>query len=405
MSGNVTAVVGLQYGDEGKGKIVDYLAEKSDIIVRANGGANAGHTIVRASGEKLALHQIPSGIVYPDKDNIIASGCFLDPVKLVEEIEDARDKGVKVSPENLWISNNVHIVLPIHKEQDAAREKGKDAQATTKSGIAFVAADKALRKGIRGEQVILMSQTELEKLGGKEFAESVDKIKRYFNETVSYLHSKVEDGNDILLEGAQAFGLDINYGKYPYVTSSDTTVSGLLSGSGLNYRQLDRVVGVAKAIPSKVGGGVFMTRITDEKLGAKLRGEKGKVDSEYGATTGREREVGYLDLVALRGAVKINGVSELVLTKFDCVNRYGAKTKVAVDYKWQEGTATERDIQPTSDLWLKTAEPIYKEFGTWNDPYSKEAKTYIKFIEDYLGVPVTMLGTGPNRQDLIIRSK
>lgn len=405
MSGKVTAVVGLQYGDEGKGKIVDYLAEKADIVVRANGGANAGHTIVRAGGESLALHQIPSGIVYPDKYNVIASGCFLDPVKLVEEIEDARKKGVRISPDNLQISNSVHIVLPIHKEKDAQREQGQGAQSSTKSGIAYVAADKALREGLRGEDIGWRSMQWLEKKGGKEFAESVDKIRKYFNESVSTLHNDLEKGKNILLEGAQAFGLDINYGKYPYVTSSDTTVAGLLSGSGLNYKQLKKVVGVAKVIPSKVGGGVFVTKIDNEKLATSLRGEKGKVDSEYGATTGRQREVGYLDLVALKSAVKINGVDELVLTKFDCIKRYGEKTKVAVDYKIGDGTVSDISVQPTSNLWLSTCKPIYKEFATWDDPYSKEASEYIKFIEKYLDIPVTMLGTGPNRQDLIVRKK
>lgn len=400
MSGKVTAVVGLQYGDEGKGKIVDYLAEKNDVVVRGNGGANAGHTIVLANGKALALHQIPSGIAYENKINIIGNGCYVDPVKLASEIDDAESKGVKITKNNLKISKSAHLVLPIHKQKDAQREDSNAAQASTKSGIAYVAADKALREGVRVEIILQKNLSELSKLGDKEFADCAKKLEEYICESVDVIQSSIEKNKNILLEGAQAFGLDINHGKYPYVTSSDTTVSGLLSGSGINYRQVNKAIGVAKAIPSKVGGGNFVTKISDKKIADDTRGIKGNVDSEFGATTGREREVGYLDLVALKRAVQVNGVGEIALTKFDCINRHGEKTKVAIAYRFDNQKITS---PPSSNYDLAKCEPVYQDFETWSDPNSAAAKSYVEFIEGYLGVPVSMLGIGPGREDLIIK--
>lgn len=418
MSGNVTAVVGLQYGDEGKGKIVDYLAEKSDVVVRANGGANAGHTIVLENGSTLALHQIPSGIAYGSTQNIIGNGCFVDPVKLVDEIKDAQSKGLDIDENNLVISSSAHLVLPVHKMKDSTREEGVGAQGTTKAGIAFVAADKALRSGVRCEHVLSSSESELYELAysslvelglakadakalATEFALAAISLIKLIKDSTVLLQQNILQGENILLEGAQAFGLDINHGKYPFVTSSDTTVSGLLSGSGTNYKQIKDVVGVAKAIPSKVGGGEFVTKINDENIASASRGEKGKVDSEYGATTGREREVGYLDLVALKKAIAINGVDKIALTKFDCLIRHGKTTKVAIAYEY--GGKEIKDA-PSSSAELAKCTPVYKDFPTWSDSESDEAESYIKFIEDFTETPITMLGTGPNRDDLIIRN-
>ena len=400
MSGNVTAVVGLQYGDEGKGKIVDYLAEKSEVVIRANGGANAGHTIVLKNGQTLALHQIPSGITYDQTVNIIGNGCFVDPVKLAEEIKDAKSKGVKIDPDNFKVSKTAHLVLPAHKQKDAEREKGDKGQGTTKAGIAFTAADKSLREGIRAEAIAESTKDDLIKLGGKEFAEASFEISNYLCDSVELIQKLLSSGKTIMLEGAQAFGLDINHGKYPFVTSSDTTVSGLMSGSGINYKQIKKAVGVAKAIPSKVGGGPFVTIIRDEQVADRTRGEKGKVDSEYGATTGREREVGYLDLVALKRAVEVNGIDEIALTKFDCINRHGETTKVATAYEFKGQKITS---PPGSGVELYECKPLYEQLPTWHDNSSAEAEKYIKFIEDYLKIPVTMLGVGPNREDLIVR--
>ncbi|MBI5357906.1 adenylosuccinate synthetase [Candidatus Saccharibacteria bacterium] len=413
-----TFVVGLQYGDEGKGKIVDLLAEKHDVVMRGNGGANAGHTIVLENGQALALHQIPSGIAYESTLNIIGNGCLFDPVKLIDEIRDAEGKGVRISPKNLAISDTAHVVLPVHKAKDAAREGSYSAQGSTKAGIAYVAADKYLRAGIRAESLKSKTEKELYKIaydGLIEFGENPDAadieasqfalasvgLSEYIKDSVALVHESVKSGKKILVEGAQAFGLDIDHGKYPFVTSTSTTVAGLLVGTGLNASHVGRVVGVAKATPSKVGGGTFVTSIKDTKVAEQTRGKKGAVDAEYGATTGREREVGYLDLVALKRAVDVNGVTEIALTKFDCIKRHGKTTKIAVAYSLD---GEEIKSPPSSDDQLSKCEPVYQELPTWTDNESAEAQKYLEFVEDYLGVPVSMIGTGPGRNDLILRS-
>jgi adenylosuccinate synthase len=296
MQGRVDFIVGLQFGDEGKGKIVDLMAATRDAVIRGNGGSNAGHTIVLANGKKLALHQLPSGVAYPDKFNILGHGEFLDPVRLIEEMADARGKGVELSPKNIAISSMCHLVLP--------------------------------------------------------------------------------------------------------------TVPGLLVGTGANHTQVGQVIGVVKATPSKVGGGNFVTKITDEAVATSIRGKKGDVDGEYGATTGREREVGYLDLVALRRAVWINGISAIAITKFDHLMRHGAVTRVATAYELHGAPI---DIPPVSHEELSRCKPIYKEFETWGDishmkNYAElpdKAKDYIKFITDFLEIPVTLVGTGPERDQVI----
>lgn len=402
MQGKATFVVGLQYGDEGKGKIVDYLAEKSDIVVRANGGSNAGHTIVLQTGKPLALHQIPSGIAYENTLNIIGHGCFVDSVRLMEEIEDAKDQGIQISPANLLISKSAHLVLPIHKKKDEQRESGNKAQGSTKAGIAFAASDKALREGLRAEVISQKSERELTDIADSEFAKSAKALEPFLSDSVTVIQQQLSGGKSVLLEGAQAFGLDINFGKYPYTTSSDTTVAGLMSGSGVNYKQVGKVIGVAKAIPSKVGSGAFVTKITDKKIAKDSVGEKGKVDSEFGATTGREREVGYLDLVALKRAIEVNGVDEIALTKFDCLKRHGKTTKVAVAYNFNGQSISS---PPASNEELSKCEPIYEELPTWEDDNSVEAENYLKFLEEYLGILVTLVGNGPNRNQLILRQK
>lgn len=412
-----TFVVGLQYGDEGKGKIVDLLAEKHDLVMRGNGGANAGHTIVLENGQALALHQIPSGIAYDSTLNIIGNGCLFDPVKLLDEILEATEKGINISPKKLIVSDMSHVVLPVHKAQDAAREGSYGAQGSTKAGIAYVAADKYLRAGIRAEVLRTKSEKKLYQVaydGLIEFGENPDTadveaskfaiaaiaMGEYVNDSIALVHKNISTGKKILVEGAQAFGLDIDHGKYPYVTSSSTTVPGLLSGTGLNASHVGRVVGVAKATPSKVGGGTFVTAISDSGIAEQTRGKKGAVDAEYGATTGREREVGYLDLVALKRAVDVNGVTEIALTKFDCLNRHGKITKVATAYML---AGKEITSPPSSDEQLAKCTPVYKDFSTWSDNESAEAEAYLVFVEKYLGVPVSMVGIGPGRDELILR--
>jgi adenylosuccinate synthase len=423
MQGRVDFIVGLQFGDEGKGKIVDLMAATRDATMRGNGGSNAGHTIVLANGTKLALHQLPSGVAYPDKFNILGHGEFLDPVRLIEEMTEARSKGIELSPKNIAISNMCHLVLPIHKARDAKREAGKQSQGSTKAGIAYVASDKALRVGVRSEIILHKDEAELftvahkgleAVLGNKvdaerqarAFAKAALSLKPYLTDTIALVHGLLASGKHILAEGAQAFGLDINHGKYPYTTSSDTTVPGLLVGTGTNHTHVGQIIGVVKATPSKVGGGSFVTKITDPLVAEAIRGKKTDVDGEFGATTGREREVGYLDLVALRRAVQINGVSEIAITKFDHIMRHGGLTKIAIAYEFD---GTQIDIPPVPHEELLRCKPIYKDFETWGDishmkNYAElpdKAKTYIKFISEFLEVPVSIIGTGPERDQVI----
>lgn len=383
MSGRANFVVGLQYGDEGKGKVVDLLAATHKITVRANGGSNAGHTILLDNGTKLALHQLPSGVAYTDTLNVVGHGVFLDPVRMREELSEAFAQGLELTSRRLAISTMCHLVLPIHKARDAAREAGAGGQGTTKAGIAFVASDKALREGIRADVILRHDQGALEAVAfdelehftddalakAKEFAEAALTMQPFLVDTVALLQQKLEAGETILVEGAQAFGLDIDHGKYPFTTSSNTTVPGLLVGSGVNHKYIGGVIGVVKATPSKIGEGTFITKITDPEIAAQTRGKKGQVDAEYGATTGREREVGYLDLVTLKRAVQVNGVDEIALTKFDCLERHGATTKVATAYEYKDatGNVSRLTTPPSSNDSLSRCQPVYQEFDTWGN--------------------------------------
>jgi adenylosuccinate synthase len=432
--GKAVFVVGLQHGDEGKGKIVDLLAKDAVAVVRGNGGSNAGHTIVLENGKVAALHQLPSGIAYPDKINVLAHGVLVDPVRLVGEMADVRSKGIKLTPDNLVISDMAHLVLPKHKELDAAREAGGKAQGSTKAGIAFAASDKSLREGLRVSAIRTKSRQELVDIAyeglrnigtarkflilkhpllqrkamrlAEEFADAAIKLKPFIQDTPAALNDLLGKGRDVLVEGAQAFGLDINHGKYPYSTSTGTTVPALIDGTGINPKCTGKVVGVAKATPSKVGGGSFVTRIDDETVAESTRGRKGDVDGEYGATTGRQREVGYLDLVLLKRAVLINGVDEIALTKFDCIQRHGKKTKIATAYERHIPGKKKPEtllVPPSNDEELALCRPVYKEFPTWEDDNSREAERYLKFIEKYLETPVSIVSNGPQRNQIFLR--
>lgn len=400
----VDVVLGLQRGDEGKGRIVDLLAEKYDIVARFNGGANAGHTIVPDGHAPIALHQIPSGIAYPSKLNIIGNGVYLDPVRLVGEMQELRDVGLPVTPQNLHISFGAHLVTPRHKELDATREANGKGQGTTKAGIAFVAADKYKREGIRAESI---RSGEI-KTDDYEWAAACQTLKPYLADTVHTLHDALRRGKSVLAEGAQAYLLDIEHGMYPHVTSAHVTTGGVLNGLGTNHKQLGRIIGVAKVVKSHVGGGPFVTKITDDRLAAIIRGKAGEVDAEFGATTKRARHVGYFDLVELRSAIRVCGIDELVLTKMDCVKRFGPTMQVAVAYKCGEKTL---QYAPSSSALLEACQPIYKSFDTWDiDPSAKtfaglpkSAQNFVNFVEKELVVKVSMLGIGPARHQVISR--
>ena len=427
---SLDVIIGLQRGDEGKGRFVDLEAANYDIVARANGGSNAGHTVIpNDTGEHLALHQVPSGVAYEGKLNVIGSGVYLDPERLAEEIKSS---GLKVTPDNLKISMGAHLVLPHHKILDEIRENGDGAQGSTKAGISFVAADKYLREGARfeiinrpdelKERIIKGLKIAYEKSGQKVTDTEIDKkadewiktatsFKPFMTDTTALVNGKIKDGKRILAEGAQAFWLDINHGMYPAVTSSSTTATGLLDGLGLAPKHIGKVTGVTKAVKSHVGGGPLVTEITDEKLAAQVRGPLGKTDSEYGVTTKRPRRIGYPDLAELRNAVIVNGVDEIAVSKLDHVPRYGKSVPVAVAY---ELDGKKLKFAPTSAELLSKCKPVYKDMPTWEEDIStirdydqlpQAAKDFIDLIEQELETPVTRIGVGPNRDQVIYKNK
>jgi adenylosuccinate synthase len=429
----IDVIVGLQRGDEGKGRFVDLEAREYDVIARGNGGANAGHTVVPDGMEPIALHQIPSGIAHPDKLNVIGNGVYLDPLRLQGEIQDAQEAGIEVSSDNLLISDIAHLVMPHHVALDQLRETSDKEQGSTKSGIAYVACDKYLREGIRAEsiddpkmlfdlayeglcRVRMPKWNPWKKVGSntkvrqeaRDWVASAQRLSPHITDTVGVVNDRLKAGNRVLAEGAQAHWLDINHGMYPAVTSSSTTVSGLLDGLGVSAKNLGKVTGVAKIIKSHVGGGPFVTQVHDEQLANRLRGPEGMTDSEYGATTNRPRRVGYPDIVELQNAVAINGVDELVLSKIDRAPRFGSYVLVATSYL-HNGQA--RRTAPSSAKALEECEPFYRRLKTWEiedgvrkyDDLPAEATEFVELFEDKLGLPVTKLGVGPKRNQVIIR--
>jgi len=434
-TGSLDVIVGLQRGDEGKGRFVDLLAADYQVIARANGGANAGHTIIpKRGGEHLALHQVPSGVAYPGKLNVIGNGVYVDPPRLLAEIEVIRKSGLEVSPDNLMVSSAAHLVLPHHILLDQLRESGPGAQGSTKSGIAYVAADKYLREGVRLELTDQLGQLRdharsgLEKVNAmlpkdrRQTADEMDQavqawliaaqtLQPYMTDTIQAVNERLQRGERVLVEGAQAYWLDINHGMYPAVTSSSTTVSGLLDGLGVSANHIGKVTGVTKAVKSHVGGGPLVTEVTDQKLAETVRGPLGKTDSEYGVTTKRPRRIGFPDLVELRNAIQVNGIDELAISKLDHIPRYGKVVPVATAYKYRGDLW---QTAPASALALAECDPVYQELPTWEQPLSDvrdfdklppNAAKFIEFFEQQLKVPATRVGVGPQRSQVILRPK
>lgn len=425
-------VIGLQRGDEGKGRFVDLMAGDYAIIARGNGGANAGHTVVPEGLEPLALHQVPSGIAYPDKLNIIGGGVYLDPRLLLSEIETIRQAGLPVSAKNLLISSTAHLVMPHHVGFDALREGGSKAQGSTRSGIAYVAAEKYLRQGVRLESIDtpkLLFELAYEGLAqltrqlpegerqskeellaiAKAWVKAAENLKEYMADTVEIINNRLDKGEKVLAEGAQAYWLDINNGMYPAVTSSSTTVAGLIDGLGVSAKRLGKVTGVAKAVKSHVGGGPMVTQISDEALATVVRGPLNQTDSEYGATTKRPRRIGYPDLVELRNAVRGNGVDELALSKLDHVPRYGKELQIATTYTYN---GQKRRTAPSSVAALEACTPNYAHFRNWSEDISDirryedlphAAKEFVQLFEHELGVAVAKIGVGPHRNQVIYK--
>lgn len=415
-------IVGIQWGDEGKGKVVDKLAKGYDFVVRYQGGHNAGHTIV-VNGVKYALHLIPSGILYPQCKNIIGNGVVIDlkaldfEMKQFEEMYQNSNLSHEKSPleGKLFISDKAHIILPYHILLDKfAEQKRSKAIGTTGKGIGPAYTDKIARCGIQigdlynKERLQTKIQTNLENLTAFEIAIDKDRLlnelesyairfKPFVTDTTRLLWQAVEENRQIMLEGAQGSMLDIDHGTYPFVTSSNTSIAGCLSGTGLNTTDIHEVVGITKAYCTRVGNGAFPTELQDS-IGDLLR-EKG---GEFGVTTGRSRRCGWLDLVAIKHAVRLNGCTQLALMKIDVLDGF-KEVKVCIGYEYHGKTI---DYMPYD---LEVA-PVYKSFVGWDNTVGlrefhelpAQAQEYIAFIEEFVKCKIKFISTSPERDDLII---
>ena len=414
-------VLGAQWGDEGKGKMTDYLAEEADVVVRFQGGNNAGHTVV-VGDKEYKLHLIPSGILYEDKLNVIGNGVVVDPKALFEEIAYLEGVGVKVTPEKLIVSDRAHLIMPYHKTLDKLKEKarGKNDIGTTGKGIGPCYTDKFERCGIRvcdlmHEDVFaekLKQNIEMKNayitnvLGGealnfdeilKEYLEFGKKLKPFVQDTSVRVYNDIKANKTVLFEGAQGMLLDIDYGTYPYVTSSNTTAGGVASGVGIGPNMITNSVGITKAYTTRVGKGPFPTELLDE-TGDWIR-EKGH---EYGVTTGRSRRCGWLDLVIVKTAARVSGLTSLAVTKIDTLAGL-EKIKVCVGYKFND---TIIDYFPASLEDLSKCEPIYEEFDGWDDSVADvrsydelpdNVKKYLNRIAEFTDTKISIVGVGPKR--------
>ena len=421
----VSALIGLQWGDEGKGKVVDAISPNMDWIVRAQGGANAGHTVSIGS-QKHVLHLIPSGMLYPNVRGVIGNGVVLDPFQLLKEIDALSGEGHEVA-DRMFIANRAHLVLPYHKAMDEALEtlRGGSALGTTKRGIGPTYMDKAARDGIRAGDLKSMdtlsakvrravdtknqifSAMKLPTVNGESILEQLraglDRLRPMVTDTVALLHRELEQDRNILLEGAQGILLDLDLGTYPFVTSSNCHLGGLLAGSGLPPSCLSRVIGVSKAYCTRVGSGPFPTE--DEGVRGQLLRDRG---NEYGSTTGRPRRCGWLDLVALRYAIRINGVTEIALTKSDVLATVGS---IKVAHAYERGSVVMQDF-PAGD-GLSEVRPNYTEYEGFEEDIGQihsfedlpEAlRELVRVIEAECKATVSIVSTGPNRQDTILRN-
>ena len=418
----ITAVIGGQWGDEGKGKIVDLLSQDANMVARFQGGANAGHTVYKGK-KKIVLHQIPSGILTDNCQCVLGNGMVIDPVDLVEELGMLKENGVHYNG-FIHIASNAHIVTPIHKRIDfLMEEKTNQKIGTTCRGIGPAYVDKYNRCGIRAldlqdtgklrEKVMdklefavntgELSESEKPDLiqNIKIFLEDSSTIYPMVGDTFSMLHEMVDNKQKILLEGAQGTMLDVNHGTYPFVTSSSPSSGGITTGLGLPLTKVNMIVGVFKAYTTRVGRGPFPTELFDND-GKKLR-DMGK---EYGATTGRPRRCGWFDAVEAKYSFQINGFTEITLTKLDILDHFD-KIKICIGYEYQ-GNKTDRMSKLISDL--SDVKPIYKTFDGWNEPITdidsyndlpKKTQKYIQFIAEFIGVPVKIISTGPGRDEII----
>ena len=400
VSSNI-AVVGMEWGDEGKGKIIDFLAEKADVVARFNGGNNAGHTI-EIGNNKTVLHLIPAGIMRKNKLNIIGNGLVIDPKVLIGEIANLKKINIIVSPENLVISENAHVILPHHIEED---KKIGGKIGTTARGIGPAYTDKAARIGLRVYEFIDDAIFK-KRFGNEEFYQQYKNyagiLKPYTGDTVNIINSAIEKNKKIIFEGAQGTLLDIDHGTYPFVTSSSAISGGVCTGLGVPPKKIQNVLAVCKSYKTRVGFGPFPTEITSA-LGEKIQ----KTGKEFGATTGRRRRVGWFDALIGKYSVMLNGVDSIALTKLDVLTTID-KIKICVAYRYKGSTITNFT---TNLKILQGAEPIYEEMDGWWDDITKintydqlpnNAKKYVRRIGELLNVPVSIISVGPKREQTIV---
>jgi len=421
-----TVVIGAQWGDEGKGKIANLLAQDADVIVRYQGGNNAGHTIV-IGDEKFALSLVPSGVIYPSVTPVIGNGCVVDPRVLLDEMDTLSGRGV--DPGNLRLSGNAHLIMPYHRKLDAVRERylGRNQIGTTKRGIGPAYTDKYSRQGIRVQdlfdpaifeakleaalreknQILSRVYNTLPMDAGpiaEEYLGYAERIAPLVTDASLLVWNAIQSGEKVVFEGAQGVLLDIDHGTYPFVTSSNPISGGALTGTGVGPKDIDAVLGIAKAYISRVGSGPFPTELDDE-VGERMV----QVGGEFGTVTGRRRRCGWLDMVALRYAVRVGGITELALMKLDVLSGFPT-SKIATSY--EAGGDTYTDF-PRQQRVLYDCAPIYEDMEGWEeditgvrsmDDLPATARRYVGRVEELAGVPITMVSVGPDREETFLPS-
>ena len=420
------AVIGAQWGDEGKGKVVDLFTQDADVVVRFQGGNNAGHTLV-VDGEKTVLHLIPSGALHPNKLCVIGNGVVVDPQVLLEEMAGLKKRGHLTDDSLLWISERAHLIMPYHKSIDLARERlrGKGKIGTTGRGIGPAYEDKVARTGIRfidlleeetfrdklrynieEKNIYLKAILKEKTLSFKEIHDTYcgyrERLKGYVNDTGLLLDLAIKGGKKVLFEGAQGTLLDVDHGTYPYVTSSNTAIGGVYSGAGIGAKRIDYIIGISKAYTTRVGSGPFPSELKGPEGERLMEG-----GSEYGATTGRPRRCGWFDAVGVRYAVRINGIIGIALTKLDVLTGF-KKIGICVAYRCDGKTYQEF---PSSMRVLERAEPVWEEMDGWDTPISGakklsdlpvNAQRYVRRLQEIIGTEMILVSVGPGREQTVM---
>lgn len=395
------AVIGMEWGDEGKGKIIDFLAEKAYVIARFNGGNNAGHTI-EVDNKKIVLHLVPSGVMYKNNLNVVGNGLVIDPKVLLQEIGFLAKNKINVSPENLMISENAHVILPHHIEED---KKAGGKIGTTARGIGPAYTDKAARIGLKVYEFvddIIFKKRFGDEEFYQEYKQYAEALRAYVGDASAIINDAIDKNKKVIFEGAQGTLLDIDHGTYPFVTSSSATAGGICTGLGISPKKIQSVLGVCKAYKTRVGNGPFPTEISGA-ISDKIQ----KTGKEFGATTGRQRRIGWFDALIGRYAVMINGIDSIAFTKLDILTTIN-KIKICTAYKYKGNVI--RNFTTNIKI-LQNCQPIYEEFDGWWDDITKvktyeqlpnNAKKYLRRVEELLKVPISIVSVGPKREQTIV---